>query len=113
MKNPKRGTGMHSFLLWIFFLLFVVATNCLVYLSSLLDFKEGAQLVFVFSFYLIMYLGALTLLVSMWQFFQKKLVVEGFPGQKILVTYEVTFDEYEQIKIFLGEIRAPVVESQM
>lgn len=106
MKGAKLKVGLHGFCVWIFLLLFVVATNCLIYLASLLDFSEGWQLIFVFSFYLISYLGVLTLLASAWVFLQRFLVVKDWPGQKILVTYEVTFDEYEKIKCFLNDIRA-------
>ncbi len=106
MKGAKIKSGLHSLCVWVFVLLFVVVTNCLVYLTSLLDFSEGWQLIFVFSFYLVAYLGVLVLLASAWSFLHKFLVAKDFPGQKILVTYEVTFDEYEKIKGFLSEIRA-------
>lgn len=102
----KLKAGMRNFLLWIFILLFIVSTNTLVYVSLLLNFKDSSQLIFVFSLYLLVYIVALILLVWVWQFLHKFLAVKSLPGQKILATYEVTFEEYEKIKVFLAEVRA-------
>ena len=106
MKNMKLSAGMRNFLLWIFMLLFIVATDTFIYLSSLLDFSDGSQLIFVFSIYLLVYVVFLILLVWAWQFLHRLLALKPLPGQKILVTYELTFDEYEKLKNYLAEIRA-------
>lgn len=101
----KLSAGLRNFLLWVFILLFIVSTDTLIYLSSLLDFNDGPQLIFVFSLYLLVYITVLILLATLWQFLHKLLASNPLPGQKIRVTYEVTFEEYEQIKLFLAEIR--------
>ncbi|TVT79594.1 hypothetical protein [Pseudomonas sp. H3(2019)] len=106
MKNTKLKAGMCNFLLWIFMLLFIISTNTLVYLSSLLNFNDSSQLIFVFSLYLLVYIVSLILLAWVWRFLHKFLAIKTLPGQKILVTYEVTFEEYEKIKVFLAEVRA-------
>lgn len=96
---------MLNLLIWINLLLFIACTNALVYASSLLNFKESSQLIFVFSLYLFVYFGALMLLTQLWNLSRKFLAPKPFPGQKIVVTYEVTLEEYEKIKDFLAEIR--------
>lgn len=37
----KVATGVRSLLLWVFILLFIVVTDTLIYLSTLLDFKDA------------------------------------------------------------------------
>lgn len=101
----KLSAGLRNFLLWVFILLFIIATDTLIYLSSLLDFNDGSQLIFVFSLYLLTYITVLILLVAAWQFLHRLLATNPLPGQKIRVTYEVTAEEYEQIKLCLAEIR--------
>ncbi|MBK5373835.1 MULTISPECIES: hypothetical protein [unclassified Pseudomonas] len=101
----KLATGVRSFLLWVFILLFIVVTDTLIYLSTLLDFKDAPQLIFVFSFYLLAYLAALILMVAAWQFLHKLLAAKPLPAQKIKLTYVLTFEEHEKIKAFLSEIR--------
>jgi uncharacterized membrane protein len=102
----KIRLGINSLLAWVFILLFITATNALVYVSSLLNFKESAELIFVFSFYLFAYLGCLLVLFQAWFTLHKRLALKRLPGEKLLVTYEVSFDEYEKIKSYLTEIRA-------
>ena len=105
MNKTRIKGGMHSLLQWITLLLLIACTNTLIYASSLLNFRESAQLIFVFSFYLFAYLGALFLLIQLWNFAHKFLAPKPLPGQKIVVTYEVTLEEYEKIKTFLTDIR--------
>ncbi|MCH4873943.1 hypothetical protein [Pseudomonas sp. TMW22091] len=105
MNKTRLKGGMHNLLLWITLLLFIACTNALIYASSLLNFRESSQLIFVFSFYLFAYLGALFLLIQLWNFAHKFLAPKPLPGQKIVVTYEVTLEEYEKIKTFLADIR--------
>lgn len=105
MNKTRIKGGMLNLLVWITLLLLIACTNALIYASSLLNFRESSQLIFVFSFYIFAYLGALFLLIQLWNFAHKFLAPKPFPGQKIMVTYEVTLEEYEKIKIFLGEIR--------
>ena len=105
MNKTQIKGGMLNLLIWITLLLFIACTNALVYASSLLNFKESSQLIFVFSLYLFVYFGALMLLTQLWNLSRKFLAPKPFPGQKIVVTYEVTLEEYEKIKDFLAEIR--------
>nr|WP_322843725.1 hypothetical protein [Pseudomonas sp. B33.4] len=106
MNHKKLGSGMQSFLSWVFILLFITCTNTLIYLSSLLDFKESANLIFVFSFYLIAYMAALFFLSKTWQCLHRLLAPEPLPIEKIVVTHEVTFEELEKIKSLLAEMRS-------
>ncbi|UXZ98117.1 hypothetical protein K3169_09705 [Pseudomonas phytophila] len=101
----KLTAGMRNFLFWIFILLFIVATDTLIYLSMLLDFNDAPQLIFVFSLYLLAYLAVLTLMVAAWQSLHKLLAVKPLPAQKIKLTYELTFEDHERVKAFLSEIR--------
>jgi hypothetical protein len=101
----KLTAGMRSFLLWVFILLFIVATDTLIYLSMLLDFNDAPQLIFVFSLYLLVYLTALILMVAARQSLYKFLAVKPLPAQKIKLSYELTFEDHEKIKAFLSEIR--------
>lgn len=101
----KLAAGMQNFLLWIFILLFIVTTDTLIYLSTLLDFNDAPQLIFVFSLYLLVYLGALFLMVAAWNSLHKLLAVKPLPAQKIKLAYELTFEEHEKIRAFLSEIR--------
>ena len=101
----KLTAGMRNLLFWIFILLFIVATDTLIYLSMLLDFNDAPQLIFVFSLYLLVYLAVLTLMVAAWQSLHKLLAVKPLPSRKIKLTYELTFEDHERVKAFLSEIR--------
>lgn len=105
MRNLKIKTGIHGFASWIHILLFLILTNAFAYLTSLLDFSESDQLIFVFSIYLLAYIVSSNLLLLAWQILCKLLAAKSFPDQKILATYELTFEEYEKIKVFLAETR--------
>lgn len=96
---------MENLLLWIFILLFIVLTDTLVYVSSLLNFKESSQLILVFSLYLLVYIAGLSLLAVAWNWSNRFTAPTPLPGQRISVNYEATFEEHEQIRKFLTEIR--------
>lgn len=106
MNHKKLGSGMQSFLSWIFIFLFITCTNTLVYLASLLDLKESAHLIFVFSFYLLAYIAALFLLAKTWQLLHMLLAPKPLSSEKIVITQEVTFEELEKIKSLLTEMRS-------
>jgi hypothetical protein len=105
MKNKRIRRGMENLLLWIFILLFIVLTDTLVYASSLLNFKEGSQLILVFSLYLLAYIAGLSLLAVAWNWSGRFTAPTPLPGQRISVNYEATVEEHEQIRKFLTEIR--------
>jgi ABC-type nickel/cobalt efflux system permease component RcnA len=100
----KVTSVMNNFLGWIFFFLFIISTNALIYLGSLLNFRESSELILVFSFYLIIYLFCVSLIFRVWFSLHKRLE-KASPTEKLQVTFEMTLEEYDKIKHYLLQIR--------